>query len=473
MLVVINLLVKMVYLFLVEVNVQNTLGLKEYGLFLALFNFSYLFQFINDPGIHVYNITQIKGDLQQLRYFLPRIIGSKIILGIIFLVIVYLSALFIGYEMHTVGLFLVIIAGNHILSTFFLYLRSNLSILGRYRQDSILSVIDKLVMIFLIGSMLLHYGDQLQLLHFVIGQTISYTVAIMITLLVINKNISLPLPKCSLTFIIKLLKQSMPYALVLLLMASYNKMDGVMLERLLPNGAYQAGVYATSLRYMEASNMVAYLFAALLLPMFSNQNTSQQDILELCDTGLRLMSVVVITICCIGIIFQKELMSIYKVYEDQYRILLIYHLSSFGCIGISYIYGTLLMAKRKIKKLNFLFFLGVILNFGLNLYLIPRQLAAGSALATFITQFTVMVGQLFLAFRIFHLHVKWSLIGKILLLILLSIFISQSFHQYILVHWVISAMFAAVLIGISATLLRIIEKDMIFALLSERRKSNK
>lgn len=460
----------MTYLFLIEVNVQNTLGPTDYGLFLALFNFSYLFQFINDPGIHVYNITQVKGNVKQLQYFLPRIIGSKIILGLIFILIVYLSAIVIGYELSNIGWLLIIIAGNHILSTFFLYLRSNLSIIGRYRQDSILSIIDKLLMILLIGVMLLQYGDELELFHFVIGQSVSYIVAIFITLLVMRNNISFSSPQFSFTFIKDLLRRSMPYALVLLLMASYNKMDGVMLERLLPDGSYQAGIYATSLRYMEASNMVAYLFAALLLPMFSNKNTTHHNIIGLCDTGLKMMSVLVITICSVGISFHEELMSIYKVYEDQYRVLLTYHLISFGCIGISYIYGTLLMAKRKIKKLNFLFLFGVALNFGLNLYLIPKQMAAGSALATLITQLAVMIGQVYLAFSIFNLQIKWSFIIKILFFIIVSIIISQSFHLYMPIHWVISAMFAAVFIGLSAILLKIIEKDTIFALLSKRQK---
>ena len=68
LLLVINLIVKVGYLFFIEVSVQNDLGPSEYGLYLALFNFSYLFQFINDPGIHSYNITQISGNPDSLNY---------------------------------------------------------------------------------------------------------------------------------------------------------------------------------------------------------------------------------------------------------------------------------------------------------------------------------------------------------------------------------------------------------------------
>ena len=45
--------------------------------------------------------------------------------------------------------------------------------------------------------------------------------------------------------------------------------DSIMLERMIDDNAMQAGIYAQAYRFFEASNMLAYLFAALLLPIFS------------------------------------------------------------------------------------------------------------------------------------------------------------------------------------------------------------
>ena len=47
----------------------------------------------------------------------------------------------------------------------------------------------------------------------------------------------------------------------------YYRLDVIMIE--LIQGPSEAGVYAGSFRFFEASNMFAYLFAALLLPIFS------------------------------------------------------------------------------------------------------------------------------------------------------------------------------------------------------------
>jgi O-antigen/teichoic acid export membrane protein len=54
-----------------------------------------------------------------------------------------------------------------------------------------------------------------------------------------------------------------------------------MLERMLDNGARQAGIYAQSFRLMDAANMIAYLFAGLLLPMFSHMIKERAEIISL------------------------------------------------------------------------------------------------------------------------------------------------------------------------------------------------
>ncbi|NNF21747.1 MAG: polysaccharide biosynthesis protein, partial [Saprospiraceae bacterium] len=51
----VNLIIKPFYIFGIEVSVQNILGAETYGLFFSLFNFTYLFQIINDMGLQHYN----------------------------------------------------------------------------------------------------------------------------------------------------------------------------------------------------------------------------------------------------------------------------------------------------------------------------------------------------------------------------------------------------------------------------------
>lgn len=85
----------------------------------------------------------------------------------------------------------------------------------------------------------------------------------------------------------KVIKWSAPYVLILIFMTSYNKLDGVMLGSMLNDNNYQAGVYASAFRFYEASNMIGYLFAALLLPMFAANISDVKILEELKSIGLR------------------------------------------------------------------------------------------------------------------------------------------------------------------------------------------
>jgi len=80
----------------------------------------------------------------------------------------------------------------------------------------------------------------------------------------------------------------------------------------------------------------------------------------------------------------------------------VFRLIIFGLIPISmnYLFGTLLTANGSMKQLNVTAAIGIAINVTVNLLLIPRMLACGSAVASFCTQFTVSVLQFILAWRI-------------------------------------------------------------------------
>ena len=465
LLLIINILVKLSYLFFIEVNVQNNLGPDEYGIFLALFNFSYLFQFINDPGIQSYNATSIASGQQSIHGGFSSIVGVKIIGGALFIGSILICGTWMGYNQEGWMMLLFLISCNHILSTFFMLIRSTLSGNGHYRQDSYISALDKLFMIAIIGYLLYDKCPDFRLEDFVLGQMASYILAIIVGLLLLAyKKISFT-PRVSFRQSITIIKKSAPYALILLLMASYNKMDGVMLERLLPDGAYQAGIYAASLRYMDAANMGAYLFAGLLLPMFARVKNNAREIDDLAQLAIKWMMTLVGTVVVVGIIYRTELMSIYNAINDQYDNLLILHLMSFGAVGVSYIYGTLLTATGKLKGMNIILLAGLIVNLILNLILIPKSMATGAAIATFATQAVVMIGQLIVAIVLFKLSIKLLDVLKLIGFIGLSFIIINEWHDFVHLSWYLSASVGAMFVVILSFLLGIIRKDMIFALI--------
>ena len=72
-------------------------------------------------------------------------------------------------------------------------------------------------------------------------------------------------------------------------------------------------------------------------------------------------------------------------------------------IAITYIFGTLLTSGGHLRQLNLFATATLLLNVIVNLFLIPRFGATGSAWASLSAQTFMALAQLFLAIRLFHL----------------------------------------------------------------------
>ena len=82
-----------------------------------------------------------------------------------------------------------------------------------------------------------------------------------------------------------------------------------MLERLLPEGAFYAGVYAQTYRILDAVNMFGFLFASLLLPMFSHM-IKRQDIQPLTNLAFKLLMIPALTLAALGLFFSNDIMNL-------------------------------------------------------------------------------------------------------------------------------------------------------------------
>lgn len=52
-------------------------------------------------------------------------------------------------------------------------------------------------------------------------------------------------------------------------MNMYTRVDAPLMERMLVDGREQTNIYASAFRLLEASNVIGYLFAGLLMPMYA------------------------------------------------------------------------------------------------------------------------------------------------------------------------------------------------------------
>ena len=417
-----NLLVKPFWILGIDRAVQNTVGASAYGLYAALFNFSFLFNILLDVGITNFNNRNIAQHNHLVQKHLSGILVLRIVLGAIYFLISLVIALLLGYRGSQLWMLSILLI-NQALVSFILYLRSNIAGLHLFRIDSMISVLDRFIMIILCGFLLWgNFTDiPFRIEWFVWAQTFAYAITAIFTFLILASRVKRFSLKWDPRFFMVILKKSYPFAILILLMTFYNRIDSVMLERMLGNGAEQAGIYAQAYRLLDAANMIAYLFSGLLLPMFSHMIKHRKPIEELVELSFSFIAIPAITVMACGVFFSEDLMRLlYHAHVMESSAVFLLIINCFLAISSVYIFGTLLTANGNLKHLNMVALGGMMLNIIMNIILIPRYQAIGAAISSLTTQFLTAGAQILLAHKIFKFKIRWFLGFRYALFIFLS-----------------------------------------------------
>jgi O-antigen/teichoic acid export membrane protein len=191
-----------------------------------------------------------------------------------------------------------------------------------------------------------------------------------------------------------ILKSTLPYTLIALLMMIYNRLDSVMLKYLLNDGNYHASIYAYSYRIVDSGYNGLYLFSVFLFPLISNYISENKIKWMHKVLGFSFIFSITAAILAmlIGYLFSDIIfLKIYKTIDN-------YAISTFQFIlpaligsSLMYIFGTYLLAKGKYKDILIIVSIASILSVGLNFILIPKLGAVGAALVCSFTQIFVGV----------------------------------------------------------------------------------
>jgi len=387
-----NLLIKPLAIFGIDASVQNEVGFIQYGTYFSLLNLSLILNILLDLGLNNYTTKQIAQNPELAKRYFGKVFSFRLILFIVYFLILLLIGILIGYSYHQMYL-LFLLGINQFLIISIAYCRSHFGGFHFFKLDAIISVMDRFLLILLAGTILLFpkatFVMTIEL--FIWLQLICYASTLVIALLLLLKHIEKPYFEWNIKFSLSLLRKSYPYALLIILMVIYTRIDGVMLERI--NGPYQAGIYAQGFRLLDALYMFGMIFAGLLYPMFSrNLKKSKESVSDLLTTSANLLMGGAIVIVFVTIYNSSYLLSL--IYTDYLVAIPSFNwlMLSFLAICMNFIFGTLLTANGSLKILNYSSFIGIIINVALNLYLIPTRGAEGAAFATFITQsFTALI----------------------------------------------------------------------------------
>lgn len=437
-LLVLNIIVKPLYVFGIDRVVQNRVGAEIYGSYIWLFNLALIFQILLDLGIENFIRKEISQYPNRLSSHLSNIFMLKGFLGMIYFILCFFVAIILGIKSSAIPL-LVIILLNQFMASFILYLRANLGGLQLFRTESVISVLDRTIMILCVGALLLWPGEntEFKIKWFVLSQTLAYGITLAINFYLVYKRAEFFKLKFNLQEILPIINRLKPYALLVLLMSVYYRIDSILLVKLLPDGETQAGIYAHGFRILDFLSNYALLFPILLLPIFSKTLYQKDKIDDLLKLSTLILLIPSFCIILPSVIYRYDLFRL--LYHDNITksadAFIFLSISYFG-MCISYIFGALLTANGSLRQLNIMAGIAVIISLICNLILIPRYKVVGAAISNASAQTFTIIFQIILAIKVFKLHAKIFTIIKISGFIA-SIILFGFCLNYITIFWMI------------------------------------
>jgi O-antigen/teichoic acid export membrane protein len=400
-LVFVNLLIKPLWVLGVERNVQNVVGEEQYGIYFSIFNLSFILNILLDMGINTYNTKLIASNTEKLVSSYLAIAYAKIGLAIGYMITGLWVGKVFGYEGMEFKLLMYILL-NQVIVGLIAYNRSCLVGLHLFVWDSFFSVFDKMLLIVLTLFVLNVMGTSFTILDFALIQTACMLVAFIASLILIFMKQHFTFIRLSIADFLQLMRDAAPYALMIFLMSVYYRADGVLLNRLLPDGNREAGIYAAGYRVYDAISNILILFGNILLPLYARYARDKIILKQLTKYAVLFIVSVAMGAIGVGVYFRTALIDLLYHHQQAYWIE-IYVVLLCSVLGLSlvYIYGSLLTALGKIKMINFIVGFGVLVNIVANLILIPQFKALGAAMSFFITQ--TLMGLLHLYFGKKHL----------------------------------------------------------------------
>lgn len=413
---ILNLLVKPIAIFGIDAQVQNAVGLDAYGLYFSLLSLSLILNILMDLGINNYVIKTVAKNEVEAKSQISSILVLRLVLFLFYLGFLFGIAFMLGYDSTALKL-LFLLGLNQLFIVLIAYFRGFFSGLQHYKLDSFFSVFDRIILILTAGSVLLFFtGCKMTIPLYITLQTFGYFLTCVLAFIFFKRLVGKIQWQIDLNHFKSVLQKSLPFALLIILMSIYTRIDGILLHQFAPNGNMEAGIYAKGFRLLDALYMFGMIFAGLLFPMFSNTlHDSIQKVRELVLISANFLMSGVIVVVMLLILHSGNILQLIYTSSEEAELPFIWLMLSFIGISMNFVFGTLLTANGQLKELNIISAVGVIINVSVNLFLIPKYGATGAGFTAFITQMIMAITQFILCAKKFNLAIGFMQMGKWLL----------------------------------------------------------
>lgn len=364
--------------------VHNAVGNDAWGMYAALLSFTFLFIVLSDLGINQYLTKTLASEPGRLQELYPSLLGLKLILLLVYPTMMIGIGWIVGYrdvELIWIAA-LSLIWGLQQLSGYF---RANFQALQRFRLDSFTSILDRVVLLAMVLGL---FVTGLSLERFIGVRLLAAAVTAAVLGWILQRIYGWIAPRMDKADWLRLAKLSLPFALITILNSIHDKVDQVMLERMIGN--VPTGLYAAAYRIMDMFNMYLWITQAIIMARFAFFIKSPKDQTKVMRFGQVIVAWPMIFIAVFAFFYGEKLLFMYTKFSPEEiattaAVLKVLFIASF-IHSMWVIYGTLLSVSNHERFVNRAVFSGIALNVILNIIFIPDfgpLAAAWSTVASF------------------------------------------------------------------------------------------
>jgi O-antigen/teichoic acid export membrane protein len=373
---------------------------------------------LSDFGINDFITQNHSTSKEEQRNLFSNAFSFKLILLIVYPVFMMMVGWVLGYTRQDIYL-LGILSFIQSLLQFISFFRANFQASQFFGVDSFASIADKII---LIAVILILMKNKLSLEGFIYGRLIAITIAFFILYMVLLKFYGWIRPDFHPGWIKKIITYSWPFALIHMMYAINEKVDQVMIERMV--GAEEAGLYAGAYRWLDAFMMYIWIIMPIFFAKFAFHKGDRLENEKIFQSGQIIVALPLIFVACFGFFYGDKLFFQFtNSSTEQLNIMTITLKILFASMllhSFFSIYSTLMNSTGYVKTMSIVIVSSIVINVVLNLIFIPSYGAQAAALATVASTLFVSLSAFTLVMVKKSITVPFELLFKLFLVLMLT-----------------------------------------------------
>jgi O-antigen/teichoic acid export membrane protein len=436
---------------LVNNMVQNQVGHTRFGLYLALYSFGFLFLALADMGINQYTTKTLASQPDLLKRLFPSLFRLKVVFSLIYPIFMLGAGWLVGYRGESLYFLLILCAVHSVLQINFFF-RANFQAFQRFKFDALASVLDRILMLGIVIALLM---TEIDVESYIYAYLISAGITMIVLYFFVVRMFGFIRPTWEAASVGELLKLSFPFALITILYSINDKVDQVLLERLIGGdaGEHETGIYGGAYRWVDAVMMYLWTVLPIFFAKFAHHIDDPKALGRLLRFGQPIAAIPMIFAGMFGLIYGEKLLFQFtssSAYDLAKMTLCLRIL--FGAVlvnGIFAIYSTLLTSTNHERFVSRMIAFSIVINITLNCIFIPQYGAIASAWNT-VLSFSIL-SLSYIWYMHFKLPVKPAYDTLLKLLGITAVFAAGFWGMSLsgLPWWLVSALAGLFLLGLS------------------------